>query len=59
MQPTQELIDVIYIEKVRRARQAPPGEKLFVGAELFEMRTSGPRPAFAISFPKPAKSRRW
>ncbi len=33
---TQPLMDAIFIEKVRRARQIPPGEKLFSGLELFE-----------------------
>jgi len=37
MQPTQELIDAIYREKVLRARNTPPEQKLFAGARLFEM----------------------
>jgi len=36
MVPTQELIDDIYREKVRRARATPPGEKVYAGARLFE-----------------------
>jgi hypothetical protein len=37
MQPTQELIDSIYREKVLRARQAPVDQKVLAGAEIFEM----------------------
>lgn len=37
MQPTQELIDDIYRERVLRARRTPPEQKLLAGAELFEM----------------------
>lgn len=36
MQPPQQLIDAIYAEKVRRARNMAPEEKLLAGAELFE-----------------------
>jgi hypothetical protein len=36
MQPTKELIDQIYWEKVTRARQTPPEEKFFGGARLFD-----------------------
>jgi hypothetical protein len=37
MEPTQELVDALYREKVLRARKMAPGEKLFAGAELFDM----------------------
>jgi hypothetical protein len=40
MEPTPELIADIYTEKVRRARQTPPEEKLLVGAELYELARS-------------------
>jgi hypothetical protein len=33
---SQPLMDAIFLEKVRRARLIPPGEKLFNGLELFE-----------------------
>jgi hypothetical protein len=36
MQPTRELIDSIYRERVLRAREMPVGYKLMVGAELFD-----------------------
>lgn len=37
MQPTAELIDAIYREKVLRARRVPIEQKFHSGAELFEM----------------------
>ncbi len=37
MEPTQELIDEIYRERVLRARRTPVEEKLLAGGELFEM----------------------
>jgi len=37
MEPTKELIDDIYRQRVLRARQMPPGEKLLDGARLFDM----------------------
>jgi hypothetical protein len=36
MQPTQELIDDIYRERVLRARRTPPAVKFFAGPDLFE-----------------------
>jgi hypothetical protein len=36
MEPTQELIDAIYREKVLRARETPPEEKLLDGLRLFD-----------------------
>ena len=36
MEPTQELVDAIYRDRVLRARQVPPEKKLLAGAELFE-----------------------
>jgi len=36
MEPTQELLDAIYRDRVLRARQLPPGNKLLAGGELFE-----------------------
>ena len=36
MQPTKELIDDLFWEKVDRARWRSPGEKLLDGFELFE-----------------------
>jgi len=36
MEPTRELIDAIFRERVLRARQTPPEEKLLDGPRLFE-----------------------
>jgi hypothetical protein len=36
MEPTRELIDELYRERVLRARRTPPEEKILSGAELFE-----------------------
>jgi hypothetical protein len=36
MEPTRELIDEIYRERVLRARQVPLEQKLFAGARLFD-----------------------
>jgi len=36
MEPTQELLDAIYRERVLRARQVPPAQKLLAGAQLFD-----------------------
>ena len=36
MEPTQELIDDIYRERMLRARQMSPGEKFLDGPRLFE-----------------------
>jgi hypothetical protein len=36
MKPTRELIDELYRERVLRARQTPPEEKLLAGPRLFE-----------------------
>jgi hypothetical protein len=37
MEPTQELVDAIYRERVHRARRTAPEQKLLAGPELFEM----------------------
>ncbi len=36
MQPTRELIDELFWERVRAARQMSPEEKFFGGARLFD-----------------------
>ena len=36
MEPTDELIDELYRERVLRARRMPPEEKLLAGGRLFE-----------------------
>ena len=37
MEPTRELVDEIYRERVLRAREMSPEEKLLAGPRLFEM----------------------
>jgi hypothetical protein len=37
MEPTRELIDDLYRQRVLRARRMPPEEKLLDGPRLFEM----------------------
>ncbi len=37
MEPTQELVDAFYRERVHRARREAPEAKLLAGPELFEM----------------------
>ena len=36
MEPTQELIDDLYMDKVRQARMMSDEQKLLAGAELFD-----------------------
>lgn len=36
MQPTRQLIDEIYRDRVLRARRMTPEQKLFAGRELFD-----------------------
>jgi hypothetical protein len=36
VEPTKELVDAIYRERIRRAREAPVDQKFLAGAELFE-----------------------
>jgi hypothetical protein len=36
MEPSRELIDDLYRDKVRAARAMPPEQKLLAGAELFD-----------------------
>ena len=36
MEPTRELIDELYRERVLRARRTPPERKLLAGGELFD-----------------------
>jgi hypothetical protein len=37
MEPTQELIDDLFRERVLRARRTPPEEKFLQGPQLFDM----------------------
>ena len=36
MQPSKELIDAIYQDRVQRARAMSPGQKLLAGCRLFD-----------------------
>lgn len=36
MKPTQQLIDEIYLDKIRSARQMSPEDKLLAGPRIFE-----------------------
>ena len=36
MEPTQELVDSLYLDKVRQARAMTPEQKLLAGARLFD-----------------------
>ena len=51
MQPTQELVDSIYREKVLRARRRSPEAKLMDGAELFEYACEIARSGIRAQFP--------
>jgi hypothetical protein len=39
MQPTKELADAIFWERVERTRRTPPAEKVLAGLQLFELTT--------------------
>ncbi len=51
MQPTQELVDSIYREKVLRARRRAPEAKLMDGAELYEYACEIARTGIRAQFP--------
>jgi hypothetical protein len=51
LEPTRELIDDIYRQKVLRARAMPPEEKLFAGIRLFEYACSLSRDGIRHQFP--------
>lgn len=36
MRPTKQLIDELYLDKIRSARQMPPEQKLLAGPRIFE-----------------------
>ncbi len=36
MRPTQDLVDGIYRDRIQRARQVPPGQKILDGLDLFD-----------------------
>ena len=51
MEPSRELIDEIYRDRVRRAREMPPEEKLCAGIELFEEACQRMRDGIRMQFP--------
>jgi hypothetical protein len=51
MEPTPELIDSIYLEKVERARQRPIGEKIFDGPRLFAYACEAARSGIRMQHP--------
>jgi Rv0078B-related antitoxin len=57
MQPTRELIDQLYRERVQRGREMRPEEKLLAGAELFEWACSITRAGIRQQNPDADESR--
>jgi len=57
MEPTQELADAIYREKVLRARATPPEQKLFAGVELFTLACEVTKAGIRSQFPDADESR--
>lgn len=57
MEPTQELVDSIYREKVLRARATPPEEKLFAGVRLFQAECERMKGEIRLQFPDADESR--
>ena len=51
MEPTQELVDDIYRERVLRARRTPPAVKALDGPQLFEMACRITRSGIRSQFP--------
>jgi len=51
MGPTQELVDDIYAEKVRRARATPIEQKLVIGLKLYKMAHEAVRAGVRAQFP--------
>lgn len=51
MEPTPELIDAIYREKVERARRMRPEEKFWAGVELFDYACDISRAGIRSQFP--------
>ncbi|HWL95450.1 MAG TPA: hypothetical protein VNT79_18170 [Phycisphaerae bacterium] len=51
MEPTQELIDEIYRERVLRARATPPEQKLLDGPRLFDQVCRRMKDGIRMQFP--------
>jgi hypothetical protein len=52
MQPTKELIDELYWERVQRARQMSPEDKLLAGPRLFDLTTKIMADGIRARFPE-------
>ncbi|MCY2989874.1 MAG: hypothetical protein NTY19_18675 [Planctomycetota bacterium] len=57
MQPTPKLIDELYRERVLRARQMSPEEKLLAGPRLFEYACEITRAGIRQQFPEANEQR--
>ena len=57
MEPTRELIDDIYRQRVLRAREAPPGEKLLDGPRLFDRACEWMKAGIRDQFPDASDER--
>jgi hypothetical protein len=57
MEPTQELIDQLYIEEVLRARRMDPVEKLLAPARLFDYASSIMMAGIRNQFPEASEER--
>ena len=51
MMPSKQLLDDMYLERVRRAREMPIEEKFFAGARLFDMACNAMRDGIRHDFP--------
>ncbi|MFZ1933619.1 MAG: hypothetical protein WCB27_05875 [Thermoguttaceae bacterium] len=52
MEPTKELIDAAYWERVERARQTPPAEKIVASLQLFEFTSQVMADGIRSQFPE-------
>jgi hypothetical protein len=52
MEPTKELVDATYWERVERARQTPPAEKILASLQLFEFTSQVMADGIRSQFPQ-------
>jgi hypothetical protein len=57
MQPTKELIDELYWERVERARRTPAVDKVLAGLQLFELTSRIMADGIRSQFPDADKRR--
>jgi hypothetical protein len=57
MEPTRKLVDDLYRDRVLRARQLPPEEKLLAGAQLYEDVCERVRAGIRSEFPDAREDR--